>query len=401
MLTNKLLTLGLSALILTSTSALAGKQGAETGGGGDAVLINGKAVLRDVVLSGDLPTVENNIEFLKSIKGFKALIESIAKVNPDFAADIVIDLAMASIHLSSTDLPLLNYGITTMPGGVAADVQLADRTGNDIVIAPKFFENEYTKYTMIHEALHGLLSNNAGPAHHQRVRNIVNYLYTNRAGLTATGLNEVLKKNNYSVFHTKEKEIWNKNLDSTVRCHFALSGVRTVYVGLFEDLNCGSDILDRAVENMDFYSIYEERNALAEAKYPGISTIARTDYSLTKEFTPYVKELTLQKDQVFKSNIKSYQKSICWDNSYNKKKLVELKEKADAKSAKIETLEKSLDAASLTEEVKDKFVKSFDSFKEKGLTQIKSEHAEISTIITERLKTAEANEVKCQKQYPN
>lgn len=400
MFTNKLLTLGLSALILTSTGALAAKKGAETGGGGDAVIINGKAVLRDLVLNDELTTVENNIEFLKSIKGFKVLIESIAKVNPDFAADIVIDLAKASIHLASTDLPLLNYGTTTMPGGIAADIQLADRTGDDIVIAPKFFENEFSKYTLIHEALHGLLSNNAGPAHHQRIRNIVNYLYTNRAGLTATGLNEVLKKNNYSAFHTREKEIWNKSLDSTVRCHFALSGVSNFYVGLFEDLDCGSDILERAAENLDVYSIYEQRNAMAEAKFPGISTIARADYGLSMEYVPYVKELTLQKDQFLKSNVKSYQKSMCWDNSDNKKKLVEIKEKADLRSAQIETLEKTLDAASLSEEIKDKFVKSFDSTKAKGLTQVKSEHAEISRVISERLKTAEANEVKCQRTIP-
>ena len=42
---------------------------------------------------------------------------------------------------------------------------------------------------------------------------------------------------------------------------------------------------------------------------------------------------------------------------------------------------------------------SLDSYKEKGLTHINAEHFEATSAIAERLKVAEENEVKCQKQY--
>lgn len=401
MLSTKFITLGLSVLLLSSS--VFAKTGAETGGGGDAVVINGKLVIRDVIAQKSVSIIENNIEFLQSVKGFKTLIESIAKVNPEFASSIILDLSNVKFYLSASDLPLLPYTQTTMAGEVAADVQLASRTGDDVILAPQFLENDYTNYTLIHESLHGLLKNNAGPAHHQRVRNIVKYLYANQGSLTAEGLNEVLKKNNYAEFGArKDKYVWDKNLDSTVKCYFALDGQMSK-VGLFAKVDCGNtDLLEKAAEitNFDYYNVFAQRNALVEARFPEIKIVFYASLVSTND-VPGVRSFTLQKDSIFNSRVTIAQKSVCWENAYTKRDLLKLKTKSDLEVSQLEKLNKDLDSASLSTEVKEALVRSYAGYSKETLAQMLETTKTANLLINESITKAQKNEANCQSQYPN
>ena len=397
-----ILVLSLTTILMSSSPVFAKSMGAETGGGGDAVVVNGEVILRDLVAQESVEVVESNIKFLQKIKNFKKIVEEIAKVNPEFASEIISDLAKAKLHISNTSLPLLPYYQTTIASGAPAQIQLATRTGQDIIFAPEFFENDYAPYTLIHESLHGLLSNNAGPAHHQRVRNIVNYLFNNRSNLTASQLKVVLENNNYSTRDDKsESHVWNKELDSEIRCYLGVSAYRPAVVA-FESVSCvDSKLLEKSIKDSNwlFNEVRLEVSKVIEARFPGINKLEDDLYKLKFESSLYVSELDLRKDNFFNPKIKTVQQELCWNSNYNHKKLLALKLTIEKKNNEIETLNNMFDKANLSNEIRKDLTKSFR--RANGLFDIQKIVNDLTPEVESNIKTAEENALKCQKQYPN
>lgn len=390
-------TLILFTCLSISSLALAAKViGAGSGGGGDAIMVDGKPVIRDVLGQLELISVENNIDFIQKIPGFSVLMERIAKVNPFFATQIILDLTGVTFYLSEKDLPLLPYGQTTMSGNIEAEVQLASRTGNDVILAPKFFKNEFTKFTLIHEALHGILENNFGPAHHQRIRNIVGYLYKNQSNLKKEDLEIILSKNNFSNntynFSTnKHKYVWDHNLNPVLRCYFVVMG-GFYKVAEFDKLDCEETI--GAKTSGSFSDNYHQAINALDKVFPDISNIKHITHFY--DFTPKVLNLDLKKDSLFKSGQTKRQKSWCWSNEQNLKTLKVLKSKAESKMELINDLEQSFKRAALSLELENEILMATDAG---PLEELRTPLVSALDLISKNLMIASENETKCSRQY--
>lgn len=318
MKTNKLLTLGL-ALTLMSPLASYAKMGAESGGGGDAVLVNNKMVIRDL-LPGQMQSVTSNLKFINSVKGFRKLIHAIAEVNPDLASSVIFDLSGASIYTTKEQLKLLPYDQTTM-NGRAAEVQLAVRIDNDIIFGPEFIGYEESEYVLLHEALHGLLTNNSGPMHHVRVRTIVKYIHDNINNLDKEELKLVLDKNNYEtkVFNNHEEPnsyFW-AGKSEALRCALAYRMMKPELTS-YENLKClgtPSYYLRSLSKDANLSKFMDER-------FPEIKSLrGNSDYISLDIFDRKYEAFytssyyfTLEKDSIFKAGRKERQQKDCVNN---------------------------------------------------------------------------------------
>lgn len=285
MITKKVLTLGM-ALALMSPLASYAKMGTETSGGGDAVMVKDQMVIRDLIVQDQVELLKNH-KFIDSVPEFKPLIHLIAKVNPRFASAIIRDLSSAKMYMAPGVLPLLPYDLTTI-AGKGADVQLAIRTKNEILFSQQFLDSNQKEYVLIHEALHGILADNSGPLHHQRVRNIVKYIYDNKNNLDANEFQEFLNDNNFKS-NSKDEEltyVWNAEANPSLRCYYA-SETLNLSTATFEKINCNADkasFLDQFLSE----------------KYPELAKKKKSqDYYGSHVRKPFAYTFTLEKDPLF------------------------------------------------------------------------------------------------------
>lgn len=263
MSTKKILILGL-ALTLMSPLASYAKVGGESGGGGDAVMVDGKVILRDLELGSQATKIQNNLEFMNSISGFRKLITKLAQVNTTFAFSVINELNTVTLYKSVSSLPLLPYSVTTI-SGKGATIQLATRINYEVILAPEFFENSQQELIILHEALHGLLSENSGPLHHQRVRNIVRYIYENLDTLNTDSLNAVLAENyfynqyaqtndekSYEDIEAAISYAFDKDNHESLRCYMAQRNYKTEFLVDYLNLKC-----EKKLESENNYEVIE------------------------------------------------------------------------------------------------------------------------------------------------
>lgn len=311
-----MLTLGLT-LSLMAPMSFAG-MGTETSGGGDAVYINNQMVIRDL-LSHDQLTMMVSIDFLNDVPEFKTLIGKISKANSAFAYKVIEDLMKARIYMSPRSIPVLPYEQTTI-AGKSADVQLALRDKDDIIFAPEFQDSTQKEYILIHEALHGILKDNTGAMHHQRVRNIVKYIYDNQDKLNSVDFTEFLVKNNYSEsapiksgYENSKNRYYSESdynyfiklsMDSEaedgLRCYF--SNALPSMLRKFQALNCVDDL------KFDFDAFYER-------KLPEVVKLIKELNASHLNFSYYnAPTFTLTKDTILNIKKKKAQQESCKTN---------------------------------------------------------------------------------------
>ncbi len=193
--------LTLSSILLTApTTILAkSKRGTESGGGGDAIVQNGKLVMRDFVIDNEeLLEIENNMSFLLQYPEVKEVIMKIGSQHPRFAASIIKELMKVKYLLTDKELSVLAPQSTSL-SGINAEIQIAIRYEDDVIISkPAFDKLENKAFILIHEALHGLLDSNRGPAHHARIRKIVKYLENNLESIDFNEFDKLLKDNKFN-----------------------------------------------------------------------------------------------------------------------------------------------------------------------------------------------------------
>jgi hypothetical protein len=265
-------------------------------------------------LAQNIEPIEDNIAFLKKVSGFSNLMKDIAKANPTFATEIIESLVGSSIYISPTSLPLLPYHQTTIVG-IRPDVQLAVRYGNDIVLGPEFFKlnDKYKKYLLIHEALHGLLPDAGGPAHHQKIRRIVNYLYKNEGRLVTLDLETAWGTSGYLKEH---KYLWKEDIETSLRCYLA-NGYYSIYGSTFKfvGLNC-------VLTAQDLLPI-----KTLEKRYPGVEALDNF-ISSSQINIPRVGKLVLQKPK-FNKTLNLSQREQCFRNDLELEDLAKAQQKLD------------------------------------------------------------------------
>lgn len=322
MITNKLLTLGLTLSLMGPLATYAG-MGAESGGGGDAVIVNDKLVIRDL-LPGQMQSVTNNLKFINSVKGFRQLVYTIAKANPELASNLILDLDRVTFYTTQETLKLLPYDQTTI-NGRAAEVQLAIRIDNDILFGPEFMDYEDAEYVLLHEALHGLLADNSGPLHHVRVRTIVKYIHDNINNLDSDELRNVLITNNFSSkLNLGEEEMnsyfWSEKKSEALRCTFAFRMSRTVLAD-YENLKClgfASSFPSGLQDDLNLEKFMDERfPELKALRGDGKNIYLYREINSDKYRYFYRDYFTLEKDSIFKAEIKKEQKYNCSKNKDN------------------------------------------------------------------------------------
>lgn len=411
MITNKLLTLGL-ALTLMSPLASFARMGAESGGGGDAVMVNGQLVMRDMVNTDQTEKVKDNFEFIKSVPKFREMIYKIAKANPVFASNVVGELSRVNLYTSPTSLPILPYDVTTLSGR-GAEVQLAIRAIDDIVFAPEFFTFNQKEDVLLHEILHGLLSDNSGPFHHQRVRNIVRYIHENLNNLNAEALDEVLSENNWHSSARYEKieaqlYAWDKTNNSDLRCYYAYKyeggnrygGIPDAFAQ-FEKLNCvGKGQIEfgrgMVLRNADIEKYMKDN-------YSAMMTLRGDEYIYMSESYPYVSLFELEKDGLFtKKHETALKQSRCKNNTESINEVKNYIQKFKNYLAASKMMNKAIENDGLKELEKDVIRQAMELStlgSEDNTFEIKLE----DTIKGKEdvLKTLFKQKAACDKQYPN
>ena len=190
---NKTIVLLLSAMsIFTSLFAYAGT---ESGGGGDAIFINGQWQMRDLVIDKkSYHKLSDNNELYSKYPEIKETIMKIGKVKPYFAASLLQEILSFNIYITDLELEILPAGYTAI-SNIKAERQVAIRYFNDVIISMPAF-NALAKntrgYQIIHEALHAFRYNNEGPIHHAQIREAIKYLATNINNLNERDLTELL-----------------------------------------------------------------------------------------------------------------------------------------------------------------------------------------------------------------
>lgn len=318
MSTKKILILGL-ALTLMSPLVSYAKIGGESGGGGDAVVIDGEVVLRDMVIPNRITKIKNNVEFINSVPHFRTMISKIAKAIPYFATRIITELNHISLYSSPDKLPVLPYSDTTI-AGEAADIQLATRVNDEVILAPEFFGHPQAEYILLHEALHGLLKSNAGPIHHQRVRTIVKHIHDNLNNLDANLLNEILEENNFRDDTVLEEGIysfmWDESESTLLKCYvYNLSSIynRAAIIDIgesvFKYLN---------IKCLPYNGLGQDPNHenFVNDRFPEIISLQKKDnINVTGSIsTPYISVFKLEKDSIFKKRLKENQIEQCKKN---------------------------------------------------------------------------------------
>lgn len=322
MITKKFLTLGLALSMMSPLASYAG-MGAESGGGGDAVVINGEAVLRDMVVPNRITKIKNNIEFMNSVPRFREMIAKIAEVRPYFATRVIAELDSVALYSSPDKLPILPYSDTTI-SGEAADIQLATRVNDELILAPEFFGHRQAEYILLHEALHGLLRDNAGPIHHQRVRTIVKYIHDNLNNLNANLLNQVLVENNFRDDDISSDGLhefmWDSNESDALKCYVYNLTTRFInasYLGesyiKFNKLKC-IKVEDENKQDLNLTKFVNE-------KFSEIISLQKKDNVDVNGYfhASYIIEFTLVKDSAFNKSRKELQISGCQRNELSLK----------------------------------------------------------------------------------
>jgi hypothetical protein len=338
-----MLTLGMTLSLMSPLASYA-KMGTETSGGGDAVIVNNEIMIRDLLDQEQVKKVEDDLKFLNETPGFRKLIHTLAKVNPAFAYSVLEDLLHTQKYLSPSELQLLPYGQTTV-SGKPADIQLAIRTEDDIVFAPSFFKSQQ-EYVLLHESLHGILSNNSGPMHHLRVRNIVKYINENINNLDAKELKAVLANNNYYRAVDVEGDSrraysWDEKLDENLRCFF-IANDGGQEIEKFENLNCLKYEYDNAQ-----ISASQNLQAFMKKKFPEYAGEALEDWREIKTAPYYSEDLVLKKDSLFDGNQKRWQKMLCRNNDSTFDDLNEYKKEWSSKLDSIKKINLVLSNATL------------------------------------------------------
>lgn len=236
--------LGAVCALAVSSTSFAQMFGNDKGNGGDAVMINNEMVMRDFVARSTLTQIPDSVAFVKSIPGLKNLILEISQVQPVLATQIVLSLVDARFY--TTDLPLdILPKESTAVNGVAAEVQLAVRWNDEIILAPEFKNFKQKDYLLVHEALHGVLRD-TGAMHHQRVRAIVKYLKDNRGHYKANELNALLKETSYREYDLGLPQyIFDASLPVPLRCYvlskaFYLFSIETgSTIPRYFEIDCG------------------------------------------------------------------------------------------------------------------------------------------------------------------
>jgi hypothetical protein len=304
--------LGAVCALTVSSTSFAQMYGNDKGNGGDAVMINNEMVMRDFVSGSNLTPISDTFAFVKSVPDLKSLIAEIAQANSRLALNIIYQLTKANFFNSRASLDILPSA-TTAIGGPRAEVQLAIRWDNDIVLAPEFKDFKEKSYLLVHEALHGV-NYAAGALHHERVRTVVNYLKTNRGHYTTQGLLDVLKYTGLGREETLEEQV---AFDKTVPMTFRCSVVANDYgkkVSKYLNLDCG-----------EFnYLVFVVREYL-----PGqinFSYLSRPDdFDMYATYSgkeiEMVAPISLPSTRFFEPSKISNQKSACWTNGYDLKEI--------------------------------------------------------------------------------
>jgi hypothetical protein len=181
-------------LAVTANAASERPEGHFEGNGGDAVLKDGNLVLRDFMQKARIDAVPDTIGYLKGYPELSQLIRDLAPGNPSFAMSIWSNLSETRLWLTDAALPLLPAAATALVAG-KADVQIAIRYGNDIVISrPALAQVQDKEYVFLHEALHGLMGDASSAWHHEKVRALVRYVKENRGHYDAKAFDQILGK---------------------------------------------------------------------------------------------------------------------------------------------------------------------------------------------------------------
>lgn len=402
MITKKLLTLGLALSLLSPISSFAG-MGTETSGGGDAVYINNQMVIRDLLMHDQLE-MKVNLDFLNEVPEFKVLMGKISQANPDFAYKVIKDLFNARIYMSPKSIPVLPYEQTTI-AGKAADVQLALRDKNDIIFAPEFEVSTQKEYILLHEALHGILTDNVGAMHHQRVRNIVKYIYDNQNKLNAEDFTEFLAKNNYDTSVPAIASGYAKDGGGRFYSDYAYTkfimfsldfktedGLRCYYssalpsmIRKFQGLECNDG-------DFDFKNFYER-------KIPNISKLMKELKSLNTN-PDDINIFTLTKDTFLNVKKKKSQQESCTNNLKVLNELKELKQDREKRMI-IFKLGKDLKKdSSLTNTERFVILENLFGKDENSIDESMKMISNQLSITNKSIEILKTQQIACQKQYP-
>jgi hypothetical protein len=407
MITNKLLTLGL-ALTLMSPLASYARMGAESGGGGDAVMVNGQLVMRDMINTDQTVKIKDNLAFINKAPKFREMIHKIAKVNPEFATDIVNELLTVNIYTSPTSLPVLPYSVTTL-SGKGAEVQLATRVNDDVIFAPEFNTFSQKEDVLLHEALHGLLLENSGPFHHQRVRNIVKYIHQNLDNLDEDALSDILAENYWRSSSLPDrvegwKYIWNSENDYSLRCYMN-ARYDAGSVVKFENLKClgNGQIYFSSPLTMTFEREPNLEKFMTE-RFPKMVALRGTEsYIGTGEYSS-ADLFKLEKDGLFTKKYETeYKKRRCQNTTSKieeiKDYIVKYKNYVTATKMLIDVLEKENMSDLEKEIVVEAMYLPLRENEDVQSVLVKLEDLIVGKV--ELLKTLNTQKNSCDKQYPN
>jgi hypothetical protein len=179
-------------------AARVARQGHDEGNAGDGVYVDGKLVMRDFLTNADL--VLDNKAFLNKYPELVSLLREIGNTNPQLTLAVWNDLTKVRIFTTTAALPLLPKDQTGLDFEQVADVQIAIRDGDDLLISLSDLNQLPEKeYLFLHEAFHGLIKG-SGPLHHIKIRSLTKYFKENRGHYVGSSVEQVLSKAGLSLY---------------------------------------------------------------------------------------------------------------------------------------------------------------------------------------------------------
>lgn len=145
-------------------------------------------------LAGDqLELVTDPMGFFRKTPDFEALIEELFAASPGFAINLLSELTHVRVWTTNQAIPLLPDTVTGI-GVPKAEVQIAVRSGNDMIFSlPQLLVTQSPAYILLHELLQGMVPGD-GPLHHQSVRDVVNAIRENRGHFSNHELHYILSE---------------------------------------------------------------------------------------------------------------------------------------------------------------------------------------------------------------
>lgn len=182
------------------------------GNGGDAVVKDGKVTLRDFLKENAIEQVDSSRKFAESVPEFKELVIELMKAHPMFGLAVWNQIAENEVWTTQAELPLLPETATALVGD-KAEIQVAIRQGNRIIISLPAFEQVDKASILLHEAMHGLIDEK-GAWLHENVRAVVRAVKDMRGQMTYTKIRQLLIKSKATNFsdetaHDKPETIEN------------------------------------------------------------------------------------------------------------------------------------------------------------------------------------------------